>query len=130
MVRAENQVDGYPLLERIVPRTPPGAPLSQAEAQELADEAGAVLGGKPVGRHWVRIAGDRPLNCSDGGKRPARLIEPGDRIMATLMLQQETLYVFGITNEPEGTVLLSLSDSDDHDRLVDLDLKLNSLEHT
>ena len=129
VVRADNQVAGYPLLERIVPRTPPGVPLTKTEAQELADEAAAVLGGKPVARHWVQIASDRALICSDGRKRPAKLIEAGDRIIATLLLEQETLYVFGVTNESDGTVLVSLSDSDNHDRRLDLDLTLNGFEH-
>lgn len=120
--------DGYPLTERAVPRDGPAAPLSRAEAQELADDAAAVLGGKPDRRRWVTIVADRQLDCSDGERRPASLIEAGDRIAATLILGPESLYVFAVVNEADDALLLGLSDRGDHDRRLDLHLRLHSLD--
>jgi hypothetical protein len=127
VVHAEKDVDNYPLLERIVPRQPPGAPLNKAEAQDLADEAAAVLGGIPINRYWVKIEADRPLEYRDRSKRPARLMRPRDSV-ATSLHPGKVFYVFAVAAETDGTVLVSLADADLDERL-DVEVKLVGLEH-
>jgi hypothetical protein len=126
VVHAEKKVENFPLLERIVPRQPPGAPLTKAEAQQLADEAAAVLGGVPISRYWVRIEADRPLWYRDGNPRPARLIQPRDSVEISLHAD-EVFYVFDVTPN-DGTIVVSLADVDLDERL-DVEVKLIALEH-
>ncbi|HTU79992.1 MAG TPA: hypothetical protein VMF09_14655 [Solirubrobacteraceae bacterium] len=127
VVHAEKNVENLPLLERIVPRQPPGAPLTKADAQELADEAAAVLAGIPISRYWVRIEADRPLAYRDGNMRPARLIQPRDSVAMSLH-PGEVFYVFDVTAEADGTMAVSLADVDLDERL-DVEVKLIALEH-
>jgi hypothetical protein len=108
VVHAEKKVDNFPLLERIVPRQPPGASLTKAEAQQLADEAAAVLAGPPISRYWARIEADRPLAYRDGNTRPARLIQPRDSVAISLH-PGEVFYVFDVTSEADGTRVVSLA---------------------
>jgi hypothetical protein len=127
VARAEKQVEGFPLLERIVPRELPGAPLTKTEAQDLAEEAAAVLGGVPITRHWVKIEAERQLEYRDGSKRRASLIQPRDSVAISLF-PDEVFSVFGVTREADGTVLVSLADVDLDERL-DVEVKLIALEH-
>lgn len=127
VVHAEKAVDeGFPLLERIVPKDAPGAPLTRREAQQLADEAVSVLGGVPIQRYWVTIEAGKLIEHRDAVRRPANQMQPRDSV-STAFLRKTVLYVSGVTTLADGELLINLADVD-LDARLDMEIKLLALE--
>ena len=129
MALGVNQPKDYPAFDKLVPEPPkPAARLTQADAWALAEQAAAVLGGKPVDRWWLQVAPDRLLECSDGVQRPANLLADSDCVMWKTVLSKHVKR-FHVIDVKAGSdaIHLSLSDREDHDRFADLELRLISL---
>jgi hypothetical protein len=102
-------------------------PISEAEAQALADEAVAVLGGRSVLHAWLTLRRDQVFTHRTGS-RSADEIKAGDSIRLEGGIRERLLFVHGLVRDiGSGTIVVMLGE-EGHDRRLDVELKLLALE--
>jgi hypothetical protein len=108
-VHADAAPSGLGLLEEVVHAR---SPMKTDAAQALADEAAAILGGRPVHRYRVTLDGSRALAHRTGEKRPAREIAERDTVRLPYQRGAAPLHVFDVREDEDGAVTLVAADQD------------------
>lgn len=98
-------------------------PLSQAEAQDIADRALSILGGRPRAKWVVTVDADRLLGQGEDEKWPAADIADFDTVDIDLVPMKAPLLIQVLGNDRAGgKIELALTDGSDGRLEMELEL--------
>jgi hypothetical protein len=124
VAEAGSSPQGSFLMERAVHAK---QPISEAEAQATADEAAAVLGGRPLLHAWLTLRRDQLLTHRTGS-RSADEIKEGDSIRLEGGTRERLLFVHGLVRDTAAGTIVVILGEEGHDSRLDVELKLLALE--